>query len=633
VLNLCQPQKFKIKRIGTLSISEKQNIFCFEGCKQSLMTCFIIKMKLTKHILILFVLLTSSMASAQVKFEAKVSKNKLGVNERLRIDFEMNQDGDNFIPPSFADFDVVGGPNASVSKSWSNGKRSYSKTYSYFLAPKKRGNFTIKQATIEIEGETYKTFPITINILAAVDRPNSPPDASDIASENIHLVAEISKTRPYLNEAITVVYKLYVSPETGVSNWREKDNPRFNDFWSQNIEIQGFNVQKGMYKGDEYRYVVLRKTVLYPQKTGKLKIEPLVLDITVEVPSGRADIFGRQLMTKVPKTVTAGSRTIDVKALPELDKPADFKGAVGDFSFSVKTTKSQLNATESLQAKIEVTGKGNLKLFQLPKLNVPSSLEVYEPEHNENVITNLNGMQGSISDTYTIVPQYKGKYPLPTLSFSYFDLKTERYKRITSDEIVIDVLEGPSAAANNPGNTSLPSINQNVTSASNTFAFIKTTSNWTTIKSLPFFKSKAFWSFLLLPFLGIPSAIFIRRNKEKRNADVRGNRLRKANRLAKKYLGEAKKSLGKKEAFYVALEKALHNYLKAKLNIETSDFNKEKIETLLVGRHAEQTVVSEFISILENCELARYTPIAEVTMKNDYDKSAKTISLIDKQLR
>ena len=99
-----------------------------------------------KNIIILFILLIGATSHAQVKFEAKVSKKKLGINERLRVDFEMNQDGDNFIPPSFKDFTVVGGPNTSVSNSWVNGKRSYSKTYSYFLAPKKRGKLTIKQA-------------------------------------------------------------------------------------------------------------------------------------------------------------------------------------------------------------------------------------------------------------------------------------------------------------------------------------------------------------------------------------------------------------------------------------------------------------------------------------------------------
>ncbi|WP_430467257.1 BatD family protein [Winogradskyella ouciana] len=589
-------------------------------------------MKFTIHISILFFLLTSSLVSAQVKFEAKVSKKKLGVNERLRIDFEMNKDGDNFVPPSFENFTVVGGPNTSVSNTWVNGKRSYTKTYSYFLAPNKRGNFTIKQATIEIEGEIYKTFPVTINVTAAVDRPNGPPDASDVASENIHLVAEVSKTNPYLNEGFTVVYKLYVSPETGVSNWREKDNPRYNDFWSQNIEIKGLNIQKGLYKGEEYRYVVLRKTVLYPQKTGKLKLEPLVLDITVEVPSGRADIFGRQIMTKVPKTVTAGSRTIDVRPLPEEGKPSDFKGAVGDFQFSVTTSKTELNATESLQAKIEVSGKGNLKLFELPKLTTPSSLEVYEPEHNENVNTNLSGMRGRISDTYTIVPQYRGKYPIPSISFSYFDLNTESYKRITSDEIVIDVLEGP-MASNTNGNSTVSNTKQNVVPNTNTFAFIKTSSNWSSIKSEPFFKSTTFWTLLLVPFLLIPLAIVIRKNKDKRDADVQGNRIRKADRLARKYLSEAKKNLGQKETFYESLERALHNYLKAKLNIETSDFNKEKIESLLTARNVESSIVSDFISILESCELARYTPITQVTMQNDYDKAAKTISLIDKQLR
>ena len=591
-------------------------------------------MRVIKNISIILFLFASSINYAQVTFEAKVSKQKLGVNERLRIDFEMNKDGDNFVPPNFDDFTVVGGPNTSLMNSYANGKKTYQKTYSYFLAPKKKGKFTIKQATIEIEGETYKTFPITVTVTDAVERPNGQPDASDIASEKIHLVAEVSNSNPYLNEPTTVVYKLYVSPDVGISsNWREKQTPRYNDFWSQNVEVKGLNIQRGQYQGEDYRYVVLRKTVLYPQKTGNLKLEPLVLDITVEVPTGRANIFGQQIMTQVPKTVTAGSRTINVKPLPEQGKPADFKGAVGDFSFNVTTSKNQLNATESLQAKIEVTGKGNLKLFELPKLTTPSSLEVYEPEHKENVRTSLSGMQGSISDIYTIVPQYRGKYPIPSVSFSYFDLKTESYKRITSNEIVIDVVEGPTASANGSENTETDNTKQTVKPSTNTFAFIKISSNWETMSSKDFFKSTSFWCLLLLPFLAIPLAIVIRRAKDKRDADVVGSRIRKADRLAKKYLSEAKKNLRQKEAFYESLERALHNYLKAKLNIETSDFNKEKIEDLLTQKHVDKNVVAEFISILESCELARYTPITNVTMQNDYDKAAETISLIDKQIR
>ena len=574
------------------------------------------------------------MASAQVQFEAKASKQKLGINERLRIDFEMNQDGDNFNPPDFSNFTVVGGPNQSVSNSWINGVRSYKKTYSYFIAPKSRGNFTISQASITIDGESYKTTPLKIEVTAAVDVPTDPNDPTYLASENIHLVAEVSKTNPYLNEAITVVYKLYVSPKIAVDNWNEIDSARYNDFWSQNINTQGQKVQNGSFNGEDYRYLVLRKTVLYPQKTGKLNIEPLSLDIALRVPTNRRDIFGSLLMTRVNKTVSAGNKSINVQPLPETGKPIDFTGAVGDFNFDVIASKTELDASESLQLKVSVRGNGNLKLFKLPKISLPSSLEVYEPEHDENINTNLLGMQGSISDSYTIVPQFKGKYPIPSISFSYFDLKTETYKRLSSDEIVINVLSGPTNSdASNRVNAGSNTNKQAVVFNNDQFSFIKTKTNFSDIKTNYFFKTNLFWSLLLLPFLAIPLAIVIRNKKASRDADVYGNRIRKADKLARKYLSSAKKSLGKKEAFYVALEKALHNYLKAKLHIETGDLSKDKINSLLKERQVDESVIKDFGSILESCELARYTPIDIVTMQEDYDKAAKTISLIDKQAR
>ncbi|MDG5490882.1 BatD family protein [Psychroserpens sp. SPM9] len=591
-------------------------------------------MNTLKHITVIFVLLVTSITSAQVKFEAKVSKTKLGVNERLRIDFVMNKDGDNFNPPDFNEFTVVAGPNTSVSNSWYNGKHSYTKTYSYFLAPKRKGNITIGEASIEIDNEVFTTKALTVNVTNAVKRPNDPDNVEGVASESIHLVAEVSKADPYLNEAITVVYKLYVSTDIGVSNWREVENPRYNDFWSQKIDVKGLRIQNGSYQGKDYRYVVLRKAVLYPQKTGELEIEPLTLDITVEVPTRRKNIFGGRHMAEVNRTVSAGSRKINVKALPEEGRPEDFTGAVGDFKFNVITSKSELNASESLQATVEVNGKGNLKLFELPKLTLPSSLEVYEPEHHENVRTNLSGMQGSISDSYTIVPQYKGKYPIPTVSFSYFDLETETYKRVSSGEIIIDVIEGPINNSTGDDNlaTTTDGTSTETTPNSNQFAFIKTEANLKPIIHTPFFKSTGFWTSLLLPLLVIPLAIFYRKKREERNADVFGNKIRKADKLAKRYLSEAKKSLGDKEAFYVALEKALHNYLKAKLHIETSEFSKDKIEEILMNRQVNEATVKEFINILEHCELARYTPITNVEMQQDYDKAASTISIIDKEI-
>ena len=233
-----------------------------------------------KKIIVAIVLIVCNSLLAQVQFEAKVSKTTLGLNERLRIDFVMNMDGDNFNQPSFEGFRVIAGPSQQVSQSWVNGKSSFEKIYSYYLLPQQKGNLIIKQATIEYNGQIYKTNPVKINVTAAVEQPKDPNDTQISANNNLYLVAEISKTNPYINEPITVVYKLYLSSNIlGISNWRELDKPKYNDFWSQNIDIKQLVAEEGMFKGERYHYIVLRKTVLYPQKSGKLVIEPLSLDI------------------------------------------------------------------------------------------------------------------------------------------------------------------------------------------------------------------------------------------------------------------------------------------------------------------------------------------------------------------
>ena len=578
----------------------------------------------------MIMLFFTSMVSAQVQFEAKASKTTLGVNERLRVDFEMNEDGDNFLPPSFEGFNVVGGPNQSVSHSWMNGVRSFNKTNSYFLQPKNQGIFTISQAEIEVQGVVYKTSPIKITVTKAIDIPKDPNNPDYIANNKIHVTANLSKTNPYLNEAITIEYRLYVAPRTGVSNWREVDNPEFNGFWSQNIDYNSREVFKGMYNGEEYRYVILRRSVLYPQKTGELKIEPLSLDVAIDVPSGQYDFFGRPLSRQVRKTISTGTKKVDVKALPLEGKPDNFTGAVGNFTFKTNTDKTTLDANESLNLSIEVTGNGNLKLFEIPGINLPSSLEVYEPEHGEKVNTYITGMQGKINDTYTIVPQFKGKYPLPSINFSYFDPKTETYKTLSSQEIVIDVINGPLATENTIVEENASPKSKN---SQQEFLDIKTETSFADSEKTPFYKSTGFWNALLLPLIAIPLALIIRRKREDYLADVSGNKSRKANRLSRKYLGAAKRNLGDKVPFYLALEKALHNYLKAKLRIETSEMTKEKIEVILLEREVSEDTVSKFISILESCEQARYSPITDVTMQQDYEKAAETISAIDKEIK
>lgn len=577
---------------------------------------------------LILILLSFQGLMAQVQFEAKVSKATLGLNERLRVDFTMNIDGDNFSEPSFEGFRVIAGPSQQVSQSWVNGRSSFEKIYSYYLLPNQKGTLVIKQATIEYNGQVYKTAPIKINVTAAIEQPKDPNDTSVSAADNIYLVADISKTNPYLNEPITVVYKLYFSYNIGITNWRELNKPKYNDFWSQNIDIKQLVAEEGVFKGEKYRYVVLRKTVLYPQKSGKLTIEPLSLDIDVQLPTNRRNMFGQVILTEGNKRVSAGAKEITVRALPEAGKPEDFSGAVGSFDFKVTPSKTNLKNGESLDLNVSVSGKGNMKLFNLPKPVVPNALEMYDAVHTDQVNTSLAGMSGKVSDSYTIVPQYKGNYPVKPLRFSYFDLGTRTYKTISSPEIMINVLEGPTdtRTANNPN------TKKNTISIQEQFKFIKLKTKLQSTKRDDFFGSNLFLGLVFLPFLIVPIIVLLRKKKEAIDGDVVGNRIRRNNKLAKKYLSEAKKQINNKEPFYVALEKAMHNFLKAKLHIETSEMSKDNIKELLLTRNGNSEVVNDFISLTENCEVARYAPASSATIQNDYDKAVSIISELEKQI-
>lgn len=588
------------------------------------------KMKKLVHLFILFFSIT---AFSQVQFEAKVSKNSLGLNERLRIDFTMNADGDNFTPPDFDGFRVVNGPMQQVSQSWINGKVTFNKSYSYFLLPTQKGPVTIGSASIEINGQVYKTSAVKINVTAAIDIPKNPQDAPQISADDaVHLVAEISKSNPYINEPITVVYKLYFSYNVGISNFRELDKPKYKGFWSQNDDIKQLQVEDGTYNGEKVRVVTLRKTVLYPQKSGKLVLEPLSMELDLELPTNRRTMFGQYLTTQVTKRISAGAKTINVKSLPEAGKPDDFTGAVGSFKFEVKPSKTTLKHSESLDLKVVVSGTGNLKLFDLPKPVVPTALEIYDPVHKENVDSPLSGMTGSISDSYTIVPQFKGDYPIKPMSFSYFDLKSKTYKTITSPEIMVKVIDGPESeeviAAKNPTDNS----NKKAITANSKFEFIKLKTHLKPIKQEDFFGSSLFYGLLIFPFICIPVLMIFRNKKEARDGDVLGNRIRRSNKLAKKYFSEAKKQFQNKELFYIALEKALHNFLKAKLHIETSEMSKDTIRAILLERKANEETVSEFINLIENCDFARYAPSSSVAIQSDYDKAVRLISELEKQI-
>lgn len=582
-----------------------------------------------KYGLLGFYLLLSQFAIAQLEFTATTSNSKIGLNQRLRIEFSVDKQGaDNFMLPNMSDFRIVAGPSQSVNQSWINGKVSFSQTYIYIIQPTKIGTFTIPSATVEYEGKIYKTNTLKITVTENVEVPKDPNDPTYMAQQGIHLVAEVSKENPYVGETLYVVYKLYVSENINVSNWAVLESPQYNGFWNQDIEIKGMSVQMGEYKGERYRYIELKKAILIPQKKGELVIEPMKMDITLGVPTGRYNFFGEAILRSFTESYTTGKKIIKVKALPIEGKPDNFTGAVGDFKFKVSKNKEILKANETAQIIVEVSGSGNFKLFEIPKLITPAELETYTPEYKENLQTTLNGINGRVFSNYTVVPQFKGKYKIPNVSFSYFNPSEKKYHIIESPDMFVEVVEGKDL----PTSDSAFSRKQQVQVSGDSFRYIQTKTVFEPINKESFFLSKWFYLLLLLPLAVIPIGIIINRYNEDRSKDIVGSRKRKADKLAKKYLSTAKKELGRKESFYIALEKALHNFLKAKLSIETSEISQDKITEILLEKGLSKDSIEVLIAVLNDCDFARYTPSSNVKMKDEYEKAVEIIALIDKQL-
>lgn len=583
-------------------------------------------------VLLLFTLMSVSsyaQETPEAELTASVSKNKLGQNQRLRIVFAVNKQGaDNFKRPDFKNFKVVSGPVHSISQSYINGRTSFSQSYTFIIQPLKKGEFMIPSASIELNGKVLKSKPVKVIVLDPVEIPKDPNDPYYIAQQNVHLVAEISKANPYVGEGVYVEYKLYVSRDISVNDYSVTEPPQYNGFWNQEIKINGLVARQGTYNGEPYRYVTLQKALLIPTRSGKLTIDPMVMDIVVGVPTGRGDFFGNPIIRSITKNFSSAKKVVNVKELPLDGKPLNFTGAVGQFNFDVATSREILKSNESATVSVNVTGKGNLNLFELPDIKTPTELEVYTPEKKEKIQVTPTGIRGRVSKNYTVVPEYKGKYKIPSTEFSYFDPKKKEYVTLTSEDIFVNVLEGKEVVTNSENSV----VKQDVVAKGSSFRYIQTSASFVPAKSEDFFKSNAFYLLLFLPMIFIPIGIGIAKRNERRSKDVIGNKLRKADKLARKFLSQAKKQLGRKEEFYIALEKALHNYLKAKLRIETSDISKDKITDLLSERNVDSEVISSFIAVFKSCEMARYSPMTVTEMENDYESAKKAITQIDKQL-
>jgi len=622
-------------------------------------------MKRILTLLIFIACLPGINQAQEVTFYAQAPRQVM-VGQRFYLTFTVNQEGSGFISPEIQHFDVLSGPGLQTNSQIQsiNGRITQSVSYSYTLVllATEPGTFTIPAASVTVKGRKYNSNTVTIMVQGQANQPraqtpgqsrNGGAQQQNISSvgNDIFLKAYANKANPYLGEQIIVTYKLY-TPTNRLRINPASQSPSYPGFWAQDLmkDLQQYPQYTETINGKKYIVVEIRKEALFPQKAGTLTIAPfeqsVVYSVKVKSRSPFADdpFFSNDPFFKsffddsnfgfdyqnVEKTLKSNAVTVQVKPLPQQNKPIDFTGAVGNFSFKPSIDRTELKTNEAITLKLTVSGSGNLNLIEKPNVVFPPDFEVYDPKVSDNIRTTASGISGSRTFEYLVIPRTAGDFSIAPIQFTYFDLGRKDYVTTSSPEYKIKVQKGEGNAAG------LSVVKEDVKYVGNDIRHILNVPLDLRPVGTQFYGSRLFLALLILPVLIALAFILLWRKHIKENSDLGNVRRRKATRIATLRLKKAKALLAvqSQEAFHEEISRALWGYISDKFNIPLSELSMDTASERLGSRGVNPELIKRFIDTLEHCEFARFAPgDKEKNMEILYREAIEAITSTEEQLR
>ena len=590
----------------------------------------------------------------EVVFKAQAPKQVI-VGRPFQITYTVNQRSRDLRAPEFTDFDVLSGPYTSTSSSTSfvNGKRtsSFEQTYTYMLMAQRAGTFTIGPATVKIDGENVQSNGVRIEVLPEDQQPQQTQSnrntqnnqstqssqSSQTSSENIFVRTIASKTKVHEQEALLITYKLYFANVDVAQLTNNTKLPEFTGFLKQDLEQGEIQTELEHYNGRNYQTAVLYRTVLYPQHSGDITIDPAKFEAVLRVQTQQRarsifdDFFGSY--TNVTKMLTAPGVTIHVNALPG-GKPAGFSGGVGKFNLTPSISQTELQANEAVTIKLDISGSGNMKLIKTPAIDWPEGFEPYDPKVTNNFKTTTSGVSGTKSIEYLAIPRSAGEYTIPAVKFSYFDIDEKAYKTLTTPEYTIRVKRG-AGAANDKGEEAVVvnyTQKEDIKQLGTDIRYIDTKApKQSTEYRLQ--NTDLIWLWYVVPLLLAIILLIVLRKQIKEASDLTRMKYKRANKVAQKRLKAAAAALkaNDKEAFYAAIEQAAWTYLSDRLSIPLAELNKDNIASILAQKGVSETLIAEVKNVLSTAEFARYAPSTDHGMEDLYTATTNLINNLEDQ--
>lgn len=601
--------------------------------------------------LFLTVLLAVSAVVLQAQTSIQVqTHNVVAADEHFNVTFIIEGEGKitdfNWAPGE--DFQLLWGPQQGRSSSVQiiNGKttKSVQTTYSYLLRPQKPGKFTIPTATAKVKGNEITSRPVTIEVVASgassqqpaqqQSQQSKPRQNAAVGDNDIFLTLNLSRTNVVVGEPITATIKLW--QRVNIAGFESAEFPDFDGFWSQEIEApNNIEFTREAYEGQIYNSALLRKFVLIPQQQGSVTISPaeLVCLVNVRVSSGGNSIFDGFFddYTTIRKKVVSKPVTVRVSPLPA-GAPASFGGGVGKFSMSARISKDSLKTHEAASFIVTVSGTGNISLLDAPKVVLPPDMELYDTKVSEKI--DKGGRSGSKTYEYPFIPRSYGDFTIDPVKYSYYDIDAGKYVTLETPPISLHIAKGKDAE--NVG-TVVSSINQkDVRSLGSDIRFINTKAPELAAKGYFFVGSALFWIIAAVLLIAAVACWAGLRKLSARRADVVGTKNRKAVKMAMKRLHLAGTFLKQNlyTAFYEELHKALLGFISDKLNFPMAELSKENIAEAMKKGGVEERHIDAFISLLDACEFARYSPSAGYdAMFAHYNAAVDVISSIGSNMK
>ena len=571
---------------------------------------------------------------------------------RFEVRYEVNDRASDFRGPSFKGLSVLSGPNASTQRSVSivNGQMSQSTTtgFTYILLADVEGTFNIGGASCSVDGKkiTCPGFTITVE----KSNPNNqqqnaygssrsnrqsaqqPAQSSNIDSKSLFARASISKNNPYQGEQVIITYKIYT--QISLSQYQIDKLPGNKGFWSEDLTKDG-NIHQYEETVDGRRYMVaeIRRGALFAQESGKLTIEPLDLDVLALVQRQRQrtgsiwDLFDDPFFNPtqaVEKHLRTNSINVRVKPLP--NAPEGFNGAVGNFSIKAETDTRQVRANEAITYRLTISGAGNLMLIDAPNINFPKVFEAYDPQINDHITRNNNGISGSRTFEWILIPRNHGDYEIPAVTFVFFDPNTGRYVTKKLPAIPVHIDKGD------------PNSMKSVTSTKNEVKLLNSDINYIQTNPGRLFPTNRkdvfpwwFWLTLLLIVVATAAAIIIGRRRQAQLQDIAGMRLRRATKMARKRLKTAAAYLytGDDNRFYEEIYKAIWGCLADKYNIQLSRLSSDTVRDCLSEKQVPEEQQQRILQTLQKVDFARFAPGDAASRKQEiYNEALQMIVMI-----